>query len=414
MRVLWLCNIALPRIAKANGLTPPSTGGWLTGLSESITKEKGLQLVVCFPFTGKQMLQGSTDAYEYCSFLPSADNCREFEQLLKKYPPDLVHIFGTEMKHTLDMVRACKNCGLSDRTVISIQGLVSVIARHYCAFLPKDVTLKYSFRDFIKQDNIRQQQRSFEKRGEAEIAALGQAAHVIGRTDWDRACVERINPKACYHFCNETLRPSFYKRQWSRETCEKHSIFVSQCSYPVKGFHLMLEAMADIVKDYPDAVLYTTGRDPFGGSLKDRLRQTYYSRYLGKLIKKYGLTGKVHFLGQLDERQMCERFLKSNVFASCSSIENSPNSLGEAMLLGVPSVSSDVGGVKNMLTHGEEGFVYQADAPYMLAYYIKQLFREPQLQKRFSENARKHASVTHAPRGNAEQLLAIYNEVKNG
>lgn len=413
MRVLWLCYIMLPKIAEANGLIAPPTGGWLTGLSESITKTEGFQLVICFPFRGKQLLQGSTDMYEYCSFFPSADNRGVFEQLLKKYCPDVVHIFGTEMKHTLDMVRACKNCGLSDRTVISIQGLVSVIARHYCAFLPKGVTLRYSFRDLIKQDNIRQQQRSFEKRGEAEIEALRQAAHVIGRTDWDRTCVERINPKVRYHFCNETLRPSFYEHQWSQESCEKHSIFVSQCSYPIKGFHLMLEAMVDILRDYPDAELYTTGKDPLRGAFKDRLRQTYYSRYIGKLIKKYGLTGKVHFLGQLDERQMCERFLKSNVFASCSSIENSPNSLGEAMLLGVPSVASDVGGVKNMLTHGEEGFVYQADAPYMLAYYIKQLFREPRLQMRFSENARKHASVTHAPRGNADQLLTIYNEVKN-
>ena len=83
------------------------------------------------------------------------------------------------------------------------------------------------------------------------------------------------------------------------------------------------------------------------------------------------------------------------------------------MLLGVPAVSSDVGGVKNMLCHGEEGFVYQADAPYMLAFYIRQLFKDPQLQMRFSENARKHARVTHDPQSNTRQLLDVYNEVKN-
>ena len=68
---------------------------------------------------------------------------------------------------------------------------------------------------------------------------------------------------------------------------------------------------------------------------------------------------------------MKERFLKSNVFVSPSTIENSPNSLGEAMLLGIPCISSDVGGVKNLLKHEEEGYVYQTDAPYMLAYYVK-------------------------------------------
>jgi len=317
------------------------------------------------------------------------------------------------MKHSLDMVQACRRCGLADRTVISIQGLISVIAQHYCAFLPRSVTKRYSLRDFLKHDNILQQQSAFARRGEHEIAALRGVRHVIGRTDWDRACVERINPAAQYHFCNETLRASFYEGQWSPERCQKHSIFVSQCSYPIKGFHLMLEAMADVVKEYPEAMLYTTGKDPRGGSLQDKLRQTYYSKYLAKLIRKYGLEKHVQFLGQLDESQMCDRFLRSNVFVSCSSIENSPNSLGEAMLLGVPAVSSDVGGVKNMLCHGEEGFVYQADAPYMLAFYIRQLFKDPQLQMRFSENARKHARVTHDPQSNTRQLLDVYNEVKN-
>ena len=52
----------------------------------------------------------------------------------------------------------------------------------------------------------------------------------------------------------------------------------------------------------------------------------------------------------------------------------SPNSVGEAMILGTPVVSSDVGGVKNMLTHNEEGFLYQHDAPYMLAFYVMELF----------------------------------------
>jgi len=413
MKVLWLCNIILPKIAEANGLSAPPTGGWLTGLSEDLAKADGFQLVVCFPHRGGAVLRGRTEAYAYCSFCPGADNSEAFERILKEHKPDAVHIFGTEMKHSLDMVQACRRCGLADRTVISIQGLISVIAQHYCAFLPRSVTKRYSLRDFLKHDNILQQQSAFARRGEHEIAALRGVRHVIGRTDWDRACVERINPAAQYHFCNETLRASFYEGQWSPERCQKHSIFVSQCSYPIKGFHLMLEAMADVVKEYPEAMLYTTGKDPRGGSLQDKLRQTYYSKYLAKLIRKYGLEKHVQFLGQLDESQMCDRFLRSNVFVSCSSIENSPNSLGEAMLLGVPAVSSDVGGVKNMLCHGEEGFVYQADAPYMLAFYIRQLFKDPQLQMRFSENARKHARVTHDPQSNTRQLLDVYNEVKN-
>ena len=174
----------------------------------------------------------------------------------------------------------------------------------------------------------------------------------------------------------------------------------------------MLEAMADIVKKYPDAKLYTTGKNPLTLSFKEKLRQGYYSKYLGKLIKKYHLENNVEFLGFLDEEKMCKQYLKSHAFVCCSSIENSPNSLGEAMILGVPCVSSDVGGVKNLMTHEKEGFIYQADAPYMLSYYIQKIFEDDKLSLDFSNNAKLHANKTHNPDENFKQLLNIYKDIK--
>jgi glycosyltransferase involved in cell wall biosynthesis len=84
------------------------------------------------------------------------------------------------------------------------------------------------------------------------------------------------------------------------------------------------------------------------------------------------------------------------------------------MLLGVPTISSDVGGIKNMLTHEKEGFIYQADAPYMLAYYIKKLFEDKDLQLRLSKNAQNHAAQTHNSALNAERLVEIYNIINRG
>ena len=130
-----------------------------------------------------------------------------------------------------------------------------------------------------------------------------------------------------------------------------------------------------------------------------------------KLIKKYHLENNVTFLGFLDENKMCDRFLKSNVFVCPSSIENSPNSVGEAMILGVPTISADVGGVKNQLVHEKEGFIYQADAPYMAAYYIKKIFGDRELAQRISEQAKKHAEITYNRHINMETLISIYKKV---
>lgn len=80
------------------------------------------------------------------------------------------------------------------------------------------------------------------------------------------------------------------------------------------------------------------------------------------------------------------------------------------MLLGVPCVASDVGGVANMMTR-EEGFLYQSTAPYMLAHYIQAVFAMEDKAEEMGKKARTHALRTHDPRTNLETLLDIYNSL---
>lgn len=411
MKILWICNIMLPKIAIARGESIINSGGWLTGLSEDLLRCNDIELTVCFPYNSRGVISGNVDALKYYGFPKKNCDVNVFNYIFNTVGPDIIHIFGTEYEHSLKAVNACEKAGLINKTIISIQGFVSIYAKHYFAGLPQRAIHSWTLRDIIRHGNIRMGQKKFEKSGRDEIAAIEKVKHVIGRTDWDFAVTKFVNKDIKYHFCNETLRSSFYAEKWVIEKCEKHSIFVSQCSYPIKGFHHMLEAMIDILKIFPDAHLHTTGRDLLNLSFREKIKLTSYQRYLLKLIKRYGLEEKVTFWGSLDEKSMCKRFLSANVFVSCSSIENSPNSLGEAMLLGVPSVSSDVGGVKNMMVHNEEGFVYQPDAPYMLAHYVCKIFENEELALEISKNARKHALCTHDRAKNTEQLIKIYSEL---
>ena len=81
------------------------------------------------------------------------------------------------------------------------------------------------------------------------------------------------------------------------------------------------------------------------------------------------------------------------------------------MILGVPSVASYVGGVPDMLKHKEEGFLYQHDAPYMLAHYVCKIFENEALAMKFSKNARDHALKTHDVDKNTRRLIEIYGEI---
>lgn len=418
MNVLWLVNIPLPEVSKLMGVKPSPFGGWLINASKDLSNKEGIELSIAFP-TNKankyNELKGTN--IKYYPFTPIKESDRKtieynksFEDLLKNLRPDIVHIFGTELAHTLAMVNICKN--LNIRTVISIQGLVSIIEKHMYSNLPIHAIYGNTLRNIIRKDTVNGLKKRFKFSGKREVEALKNTNHVIGRTTWDKACSNLINPEAKYHFCNETLREVFYKREWDINDCEKHSIFLSQGQYPIKGFHYVLEAMPLILKEFPKAKIYISGRDiTKSDSLKDKLFMTYYGKYIKKLIKKFGLENRIVFTGPLDEEKMLHRYLNSHVFVCPSSIENSPNSLGEAMLLGVPCVASYVGGIPDILKDKEEGFLFQHDATYMLAYYICEIFKRDDLALKFSSNSRNRALKTHDRDENTRKLIEIYEDM---
>ena len=414
MKLLWLCNVAPSIICEKITGKPGSGGLWLDHVLQDL-RQRDITVCVLCPGNGETGV--IDERCNYVSFreglpyryLPELETL--FQKVLSDVQPDVVHIWGTEYGHTLAMVNACEVLHCLDRVVVSIQGLCSVIARHYTEGLPRCVQKRYTFRDLIRQDNILQQQKKFALRGKLEVKALQKVLHVIGRTDWDEACVKQINPQVTYHFCNETLRETFYQGQWSYDRCKKHRIFASSCSYPVKGFHYLLEAFAEVRKVYPNAILSVPGESPLThNGIKNKLRESAYTRYLAKLIRKYRLEDKVEFLGSLSAEQMKQAYLDANVFVLPSTVENSPNSLGEAMLLGTPCVAADVGGVAGMLEHKKEGFVYQSTAPYMLAHYIMKVFAQKDQIEALTQQARTHGQETHNSQVNIETLLKIYEK----
>lgn len=414
MRVLWITNVPIPLVAQDANLSITPYGGWLVQLADRIRETDEISLSMLFAQNEKkEEVTGRIDGIDYYGFYKGrfAENkekrYKEFKNFILSSQPDVIHIFGTEKEHSYIALQVCKELGLENRVVTSIQGMVSVYAHHYYADIPLWVRYGYTIRDVIRGNSM-QSKKQFEREGRREEYVLKHVQNVIGRTDWDEACTTRLNPKVHYYKNNETLRQSFYQNQWGYDRCKPHSIFCSQSTYPIKGIHYVLEALPEIIEAYPDTMLYISGENL---RKKPAYLLSLYQKYLLRTIKKSGLENHVVFLGPLQEKEMVKAYLGANVFVCPSSIENSPNSLGEAMLLGMPVVSSDVGGVKNMLVHNEEGYVYQHDAPYMMAYYIKKIFANTSDILEMTKRAQVHARKTHDPDKNASDLILIYREI---
>lgn len=440
MRVLWICNIMLPVVAKFLGAEVNNKEGWLSGLFDRIMEnqtDNQIELAVAFPipFSGTAErweipLENSEKKLICFSFEEDVKHPErymkdlelQFKGILVNFMPDVVHCFGTEYPHTLAMSKVCDK----NKLLIGVQGICKLCADVYLADLPERVVNRVTFRDWLKRDSILQQKEKFAARGKRELQMFQTTGHVTGRTCMDRRYVEEVNPNVKYHFMNETLRSNFYDGSWDYKKCEKYSIFLSQGDYPLKGLHYMLKAMPVILEKYPLAKVYVAGNKLTDyRTLKDIIKISSYGKYLRELIKKLNLQQHVVFLGRMTAEKMKEQYLKSNLFVCSSAIENSPNSLGEAMLLGVPCVTAQVGGVRTVFTDGEDGIAYpgygageyaasedkeQAQAN-KLAESVIAMWSDENRMLAFAQNAQKHARQTHDGQVNYERLVEIYREI---
>ena len=337
------------------------------------------------------------------------------EELARKIgalKPDAAVIFGTEKVHTLYALSACELAGTGERTALFAQGLACACARHYCDGVPAAVVRRYTLRDILRRSNIRAEQRALERRADAEREAIRRAGHIIGRTSLDRAVSQRINPAAVYHRCGDLMRPCFYEGEWRCEDCEPQRIFVSQYYYPIKGFHYLLEAASELAGKYPRLRIAAAGYNPVETSLDRReLKDSSYIRYIKKLAARYGLTDRIELLGELSAEEMKREYLRANVFALPSTIENSPNSLGEAMLLGVPCAASFVGGVADLAENGSEALLYPSNDTELLAHCIDSVFKSPEAAARLGKNARLRALKEYDPAKNGEAFVKALTEL---
>lgn len=411
MKVLWIVNIVFPEAnALLTGKKDLSGGaGWMISLADYLVNKYRVELYIVSlsSFVSKlEILKGKGITYY---LIPLGKGNRQYNkdyepfmrEIQDRIKPDVVHIHGTEFTQGLSYVRACGN----DHVVVSLQGIKTGIARYYLSGLSfRDIIGNMTFRDIVK-GSVYTEQKAFFMTGLLEQELIRSLNHVIGRTEWDRAQVLSYNSNINYHFCNEILRKEFYDGSlWHYDECIPHTIFLSQAWYPLKGAHQVFKALPLILNHYPDAQIRIAGPDitSYSGVYKF-VHESTYGRYMRRLIHQLNITKHVLFLGNLTSEQMKLEYLRANVFVCPSSIENSPNSLGEAQILGVPHISSYVGGTPDMM-EGNEMNLYRFEEVEMLAYKICSIFANKDKQIDMSCIARKR----HDPETNTNCIYNIY------
>ena len=415
MKILWITNALLPEAeAQLRGQAEvKGTGGWIPSLAEKVCKTDGISMsVAALSPLVKEITTIQGEGITHFAIPSVGDTtyqkCYEeaYRKIFQETQPDVVHIHGTEYPHSLAALRACG----ADKTIISLQGIVSSIASYYMGGISTSEARRNITLRGLLRPSLMQEQKEMAQRGEYEKQLFRESRYIMGRTAWDRAQVLTINPQITYFHGGEILRTEFCEGKWDYNKCVPHTIFASQAGYPLKGLHKLIMALGTVIKQYPDLQLRVAGRDiTFSkGTWKDRLRISTYGKIIKGLIKKHNLTGHVTFTGNLNAEEMKREYLRSNVFVCPSSIENSPNSLAEAQILGVPVLASQVGGILDMM-QGDEEHLYRFEEVEMLAHKIVQLFEKQ--DEIDTEPMRQVALKRHNPEKIIEELIDTYKAV---
>lgn len=405
MRILWLCGIVLPHLCDEFGFKKMVINGWTSSMLEYIHKNSDIKMGICCPIRKpERMKDGTLDEEQYYSFQMiegeeiNYNQEGRFVQIIKDFAPDVIHIWGTEYMHTYNMLCAAEEMGILDQTIVSIQGLISSVVKHYCDGIERD---DHEIYQKIEEASLRDKVRS-----DYEIEAIKKCVNISGRTEWDKGCIAQINPNARYWHIGEILRESFYEQMghWTVQKCNRHTIFLSHVYCPIKGLHYFLRAFRYVLHQYPDAVVRIAGNDITGS-------ENAYGQYIKKEIYELAMEDHVLFLGQLSEEQMCQEYLSAHIFVCPSTVENSSNSVCEAMLIGTPVIGSFIGGIPSLITHKQDGFLYQCNEPEMLAYYIGRIFEDDMLAAEISRNAVLSMSEKVDRQTNGKALMELYNRI---
>lgn len=165
---------------------------------------------------------------------------------------------------------------------------------------------------------------------------------------------------------------------------QKRIIAVGRLAYQ-KNYPMMFRAFAKVHHDFPDWQLVVYGNGP----QKDEIRG---------VIERLGMEGHIILAGKSDH--VVEEMNKSSLFVMSSDYEGMSNALLEAICVGLPVISTDVSGAKDLITEGVNGYIVPVGNERALTLALSSMLSSPE---KMDEMGRQSKAL--APRFREEQIV---------
>lgn len=414
MKVLWFSNT--PCNASEYFGTGLVGGGWLMSLDKNLQHKVDLHIAFYSNRRNKPFKYGGSTYYPisrgnwrfkallgvFWKQVIDKQDLSKYLEIIEKVKPDVIHIHGTENAF------GCIIPHISVPVVVSIQGCMTVYHHKFLTgFTKGDLRVSTFYRgkgpkQFVRNKSFGRSYREFEKLKEREQDNFKNTGFIIGRTSWDKRVTSVLAPKGKYFHADELLRDAFYLKAWMGSNSKRLVLHTTTSSSTYKGFETLCEALFILNSNTRLHITWQVA----GLSADDSIVKVTKK----KLKKKFPSTG-LKFLGKLDENRLVSSMCNADVYVLPSHIENSPNSLCEAMILGMPCIATYAGGTPSLLENGIEGILVQDGDPWVMAGAIIELYSNPEVARQFGMRARERALKRHDHGHIVDTYIRIYSDI---
>jgi glycosyltransferase involved in cell wall biosynthesis len=413
MRVLWFTGVELPALSGQG----PTRGGWQEGLRKALEiHQPGVELgIVNFGPTGrKPLVKGNATYFTLPRRMPPGRLIRaanawrhssnfstaELEaaiQMVAHFQPDLIHFYGTENSYGLIAGQ------VSVPSVVDLQAILHGLEPFYFT----DATLQdylrlITSRQFIKGKGPIHRWLTLQNYLGIEQRILAACHNFLGRTDWDRAVLAVLNPEGRYFHCDRVLTDGYYTMEWHPDANRQAVIYTTTSDAFFKGSLTLARAVV---------ILKRRGWNEVKLHLAGAVANSYVGVAVTELARREGVQEDIIWLGRLSPARIGEEMESASVYVHASHMDNSPNSLCEAMLAGMPCVASFAGGAPSLVSDGVDGLLYHDRDAYMLADKLAVVLGDPALASRLGSQARRRALARHDRQAIAARTVEIYTQI---
>ncbi|WP_321424542.1 glycosyltransferase [uncultured Bacteroides sp.] len=415
MKVLWITNGLFAHHFSLLNQEPKlsASGSWLYAAYEAAKNSADIELHIATVSNRKDMLNGK---YEGVSFyilpggsifdydLESQANQNYWKELAENIKPDILVSWGSEARFAYLAFKCFSN---NTPKVIYVQGVMNAIVGHLDDGVPHKV-LCSTLRDYVDKLNPKKKDKLFYNQTEIEKKLFKLADAAIVENDWCESQCKAMNPKIGVFYNKLPIKKDFYNCSWNIDKIDELSIFTNAGGVTYKGHHILFQALSIVKKTFPKVKLYIPG-DNYLLHTKGFIHRTGYYNWLHRIYNNNSLHENIIFTGVLSSQQMAERLAKSNLYVMPSMVENHSSSLIEALIVGVPCISSMVGGAASLVHHGEDALLYNSREHETLAGYIIKLLGDKEMCKLLGKQALNIRENRRTDFG--QEMFSIYKSI---